>query len=135
MCYTQGLQLAAETAVHRYQVWHISQNLILEWHSLVVVPCLKSKFFHVSYGCWLKNLQFSAVTSSEGPRDLKFGIQASNIQYFQANGQNLWPSIYIFTSKRHLIPESILVASPRVWPAWPNLNSLHYFDIYIIHCP
>ena len=73
---------SAEMADHRYQVWHINQDPILDRHSLVVVPGPKSKIFHVWYGRWLKNLQFSAVTGSQGPRDLKFGIQASNILYF-----------------------------------------------------
>ena len=36
---------SAETADHRYQVWHINQDPILDRHSLVVVTGLKSSFF------------------------------------------------------------------------------------------
>ena len=73
---------SAETADRRYQVWHKNPPTVLDRHSMVVVPGLKSAIFHIRYGCWLKNFQFEALIGSRGPRDLKFGIQASNILYF-----------------------------------------------------
>ena len=98
MCHTWGLNLtadfqtlqliSAETADFRYQVWHKNHDAVFDRHSLVVVPGLKSKIFHVPHGHWLKNFQFLALAGSQGLRDLKFCTNASNILYFDNQSSN-----------------------------------------------
>ena len=86
---------SAATADFRYQVWHKNPPPILDRHSLVVVPGLKSTIFCYSYVPWAEKMQGSGPTWATGPSELKFGIQPSTNLYFHWKKFQPWTITFI----------------------------------------
>ena len=75
---------SAATADHRYQVWHINQDPILDRHSMVRSPEQNSTLFDLSTDRLAQNTFCSGPRGATAPRGLKFGISHLYDPYFDS---------------------------------------------------